>query len=291
MNPLENPTPAAVVDIDMSNAQAQLIEASQQRPVVALFWTPRAPECMDLIDTLTKLANEYKGDFLLAKVNTDELGAIAQQLGVRNVPTTMVLQNGQPVDGFAGVQDEAGVRTLLDQYLPKPWDRQLQQAREYVAQENVSAALDELQPAYQDSGERADIANLLASCLVHQHRLDEAEAVLAKVPMADQDALYQQTVSQIELKRSASQSPELTALEDKLKATPDDLSAKLQLALQYHEVFENRKACSLLIEVLRAERDFDNGGAKRVLLDIFKSLGNKDPLVVEFQRQLFSLMY
>ncbi|CAA0115479.1 putative protein YbbN [BD1-7 clade bacterium] len=296
MNPLDpalNAAPAAdvVVDIDQNNAQAVLIEESQQRPVVAVFWSPRAPESLQIVQALEQVATEYQGDFLLARVNADELSMIAQQLGVRGLPTVMLLKDGQPVDGFAGAQDDAGIRAMLDPYLPKPWDRQFAAAQGLVAAEDYAGAIAELQPAYADSGQRPDIGKLLAFCLVHQHRVDDADAIIQTIPMAEQDGLYEQVVSQIELKRSAAQSPELTALQEKLQRSPDDMALQLQLAVQYHEVFENRKACELLIGILRKDRGFDDGGAKRILLDIFKSLGNKDPLVIEFQRQMFSLLY
>ena len=91
-----------IVNIDESNAAALLIEESHNRPVVVDFWADWCEPCKVLMPILEKIANEYQGAFLLAKVNADEQQGIAQQLGVRSLPTVMVIQNGQPVDGFTG---------------------------------------------------------------------------------------------------------------------------------------------------------------------------------------------
>lgn len=109
-----------IVNIDETNASALLIEESHKRPVVVDFWAEWCEPCKVLMPLLEKIATEYQGAFLLAKVNADEQQDIAQQLGVRNLPTVMVIQGGQPVDGFSGAQTESFIREMLAKYLPKP---------------------------------------------------------------------------------------------------------------------------------------------------------------------------
>jgi len=89
---------ANIVDIDEGNAQQLLIDESFNRPVVVDFWAEWCEPCKQLMPMLEKLATEYKGAFLLAKVNADEQQMLAQQLGVKSLPTVMVIKEGQPVD-------------------------------------------------------------------------------------------------------------------------------------------------------------------------------------------------
>ena len=119
-----------IVNIDETNAAQLLIEESHKRPVVVDFWADWCEPCKVLMPLLEKIANEYQGAFLLAKVNADEQQMISQQFGVRSLPTVMVIQDGQPVDGFAGAQPENAVREMLEKYLPRPWDGLLQLAQE-----------------------------------------------------------------------------------------------------------------------------------------------------------------
>lgn len=193
-----------IVNIDETNAAALLIDESHRRPVVVDFWADWCEPCKVLMPLLEKLAHEYQGAFLLAKVNADEQQGITQQFGVRSLPTVMVIQNGQPVDGFAGAQPEAQVREMLGKYLPKPWDALLMQANELMTQGDFQGAVVPLRQAWEESGKQHEISIAYAHGLIEALRLDEAEAVLDGIRMADQDAAYEQLRAQIDIKRELS---------------------------------------------------------------------------------------
>ena len=280
-----------IVNIDETNATALLIEESHKRPVVVDFWAEWCEPCKVLMPMLEKIATEYQGAFLLAKVNADEQQGIAQQLGVRNLPTVMVIQNGQPVDGFAGAQPETAVRELLEKYLPKPWDKLVQAGLEAMERGEFNEALEPLRQAWQESNQQHEITIPYAHALIESLRLEEAETVLDGVRMADQDAAYEQLRAQLEIKREAAKSPEIEALEQQLAASPDDLDIRHQLGVQYTNSGHFRDAMEHFVAILRKDLDHGNGATKRMLLDTIASLGKGDPLAVEYQRKLYSLLY
>ena len=280
-----------IVDIDETNAAALLIEESHKRPVVVDFWADWCEPCKALMPILEKLAAEYDGAFLLAKVNADEQQMISQQFGVRSLPTVMVIQNGQPVDGFMGAQPENAVREVLQKYLPAPWDGLLQQAREALERGDFAAAVPLLRQAWDDSGKSHDVTVAFAHALIEAMRLDEAETVLGEVRMADQDAAYEQLIAQLELKREAAKSPEIETLEQQLEANPDDDDARVKLAVQYTEAGQFKDGLENLFTVLKRDIDHDGGTTKKLLLDTIASVGKGDPLAAEYQRKLFSLLY
>ncbi len=280
-----------MVVVTMDNARDLLIEESFQRPVVVDFWADWCAPCKTLMPLLEKLAAEYAGQFMLAKVNCDEQQQIAAQFGVRSLPTVMIMRDGQPVDGFVGAQTESAVRQLLEKHLPKPWDVLLQQAQQMQVAGDVAGALPLLRQACEMSRQRPDIAIALAAALVQLNRLDEAQTALDAIKLAHRDKAWQQVAAQIELKREAAKTPEVRALEIALAADPDNLETAYQLALQHSQNQSYRDALELLINVLRRQRDFRDGAAKRSLLDIITVLGKGDPLAAEYQRKLFSLLY
>ncbi|SEA29506.1 thioredoxin [Microbulbifer marinus] len=280
-----------IVDVTAENAQQVLIEESMKRPVVVDFWADWCEPCKQLMPVLEKLANEYAGQFLLAKVNADTEQMLAGQLGVRSLPTVMVLKDGQPVDGFAGAQPEKQIREMLDKYLPKAWELQFQQAQKLVAEGKLDEALPVLRQVYTESGERADIAKQLAAVLLEQNRTPEAETVLGKILLADQDSDYQQLMAQLELKQKAAESPEIKALQQAVEQNPQDYDAAYKLAVQYSQNGRPQDALELLLDILRKDLNFADGAAKQAFLDIVKSLGSGDPLAAQYQRKLMTLMF
>nr|WP_324259142.1 thioredoxin [Cellvibrio fontiphilus] len=279
------------VDISLENAQQYLIDESFTRPVVIDFWAEWCGPCKNLMPILEKLATEYAGAFLLAKVNADDQQMISSQFGVRSLPTVMVMKDGQPIDGFAGALPEVQVRELLSKHLPKPWETTLQQARELISQSQYLEALPLLRQAYEQSNQLAAVALLIAQCHLESNRIDNAEVVLAGIKMVDQDQFYQQLMAQLSLKKQAAKTPELAALEEAYARAPEDMQLRLQLALQYHQEAEHRLALEHLLEILRKDRNFAEGEARQSFNAIIASLGKADPLAIEFQRKLFTLLY
>ncbi len=240
---------------------------------------------------LEKLANEYAGAFLLAKVNADEQNMIASQFGVRSLPTVIVMKDGQPVDGFAGAQSEVEVREFLAKYLPQPWEAPLNQAKALIEQGQFSEALPLLRDAYEGSKQLAAIALLMAQCHLALNRLDNAETLLAGIKMADQDALYEQLSAQLALRLQAAKTPELAALEAAHAQSPDDLAVRYQLALQLQQESQQRLALEHLLEILRRDRAYAEGEARKTFTAIIAALGKGDALAIEYQRRLFTLLY
>ncbi|CAK8737179.1 Chaperedoxin [Sodalis praecaptivus] len=122
---------ATVVEINETNLQ-QTLEQSMQVPVLFYFWSQRSPHCEQLTPVLDKLAQEYAGQFVLAKVDCDEQQHVAAQFGLRAIPTVYLFKEGQPLDGFQGPQPEKAVRELLTRALPDPAELQLQEATALV---------------------------------------------------------------------------------------------------------------------------------------------------------------
>ena len=280
-----------VVDIDQNNAQQYLIDESFNRPVVVDFWADWCAPCKQLMPLLEKLADEYAGAFLLAKINADEQQGISQQLGVRSLPTVMVFKDGQPVDGFSGAQPETAVREMLQKHLPSPWDAKIAEATELLDQGDTAGALALLRAAWEESSKLLEITLAYAGALVEANRLDEAEEVLNEVRLVDREALHEQLMAQIELKREAGKSPEIEALESELASDESNHSVRVKLAVQLTTGAHYRDALEHLLVVLRADRDWNNGEAKRLYLDTIASIGKGDPLAAEYQRKLFSILY
>jgi putative thioredoxin len=117
----DSPTTSSfVIEATAKSLQQDVIERSQSVPVVIDFWAEWCGPCRMLGPVLEKLASEYNGKFLLAKVNVDTESELAAQFGVRSIPAVFAVRGGKAVDGFVGVQPESAIRAWIDRLLPTP---------------------------------------------------------------------------------------------------------------------------------------------------------------------------
>jgi putative thioredoxin len=261
------------------------------QPVLFYFWSDRSQHCLQLTPILDKLAAEYAGQFVLAKVDCDAEQAIAAQFGLRSLPTVYLFKDGQPVDGFQGPQPEEMIREFLQRFLPKAEDLKLAEATELLQEDRAAEALPLLKDAWSLSNQRSDIGLTLAETQIALNKTDDAEAVLATIPLQDRDTRYLGLVAQIELMKQAADTPEIQQLQQQVQQQPENVELAVQLALQLHQVGRNEEALELLMGHLKKDLAAANGSARKTLMDILAALGTGDALAAKYRRQLYSLLY
>ncbi|MGL5629656.1 MAG: tetratricopeptide repeat protein [Plesiomonas shigelloides] len=255
------------------------------------FWAEWCSHCKSLMPILEKLAHEYQGQFILAKVDCDQQPAVASQFGIRSLPTVYMFKNGEPVDGFQGAIPESEIREKLLQILPQQDELKLEQAIQLLGEGKHQEAVPVLKEALELSGNASDIALLLAETYIVLNKMDDAEGLLNQIPLQDRDSRWQGLTAQIKLARQAADTPEIQQLQQAMQQEPDNAELAVKLALQWHQVGRNEEALSLLMGFLRRDLGAANGGARKTLTDIIAALGNGDPLAGQYRRQLYSLLY
>lgn len=281
---------ATIIDINETNLQ-QTLELSMSQPVLFYFWSERSPHCQAMTPVIDKLAQEFAGQFVLAKVDCDAQQALAAQFGLRAIPTLYLFKDGQPLDGFQGPQPEEAIRELLLRALPDPAQLKMTEAGDLMQQGQYAEALPLLKEAWQLSEKSSEAGLLLAETYIQLKRTEDAEAVLAAFPLQDKDTRYQGLLAQIELMKQAADTPEIQLLQQQVQNAPADAGLAVQLALQLHQVGRNEEALELLIGHLRKDLAAANGDARKTLMDIMAALGTGDALAAKYRRQLYSLLY
>lgn len=277
-----------ITDVSMENARA-VLEASMQKLVLFQFWSARSEGCKQLTPVLEKIVRQYSEHLLLARVDCDQQPDLAMQFGVQSLPTVMFVQQGRPVDGFAGVETEQAILEKLAAHLPKPEDELLRQAQEKIALQQYAEAYPLLKQAAQLAPERVEITLWLADVSVSLGQLSQAESLLQTVRLADQDSLYKTVLAKLQLAQEAADTPEIKALESALQTEPDNNNLKEQLAVQYQAVQRSEEALALLLSILQQDLNFSD--SKKLYLDILASLPQGDPLASQYRRKLYSLLY
>lgn len=278
-----------IVNITLENFQEVILLQSQETLIMVDFWAEWCEPCKSLMPILEKIASEYPKDLILAKVNCDEQQEISMQFGVRNLPTVMLVKDGQPIDGFAGVQPESEIRALLEKHLPKPEEGLFAQAHTLLLEGDYQSAFPLAKEAYDLNPQRPDIALLLSDIYISLGRLEQAKDILETIKLEDQNSDYHSILSKLTLAEESASSPELLALQKKVEENPDNLEDSVLLAIQLHQANQSEEALKLLLKVLKQDLNFDD--AKKTTLDIINALPDGDPLASQYRRKVYSLLY
>jgi len=280
-----------MIAITLDNFQPVVVEESKKKLVLVCFWAVQVPESVELRDKLAAKLSTFSDHMLLATVDCQSQGQIAEQFGIQGLPTAILLKDAQPLDGISGPQDDASITTFLDKHLPKQEDTLLAQAKAALANNQLTEAQNAISQAYQIDNSRADIKLILIDIYLKEGKTTEAKAILDTIMMIDQDSEYHALVAKIELAEQAENSPEIQALETQLEATPDDINVSHQLAAQYSQVNRQEDALTLLFRLVQAGDEQTKTKSKELFLDVLKALPDGDPLAAKFRRKLYTLMY
>lgn len=279
-----------IVDVDMSNFQQVVLEGSLEIPVVLDCWAPWCEPCKSLTPVLEKLAHEYAGAFVLAKLNIEDNQQIAAQLGIRSVPDVKLIMQGQLYDQFQGALPEKQIREWLGNYLPAPGDAPAspeEQAEAALAAGDAASAKAIYQQLIQDYPDYPDYRIGLASALVGEGEADAAREILDALPPEHRDGAKARGVrARIEFGEEAPSREELAALEGR-----DDSEAQFKRALRRVADGDYENGLEGLLALLKRDRAYGDDIARKTLLRVFDALGAEHPLTVAYRRKLFALLY
>lgn len=285
-----------VIEVNQHNFTQAVVEASQSVPVLVDFWADWCQPCQTLGPMLTKLANEYRGGVIIAKINADREQALAGHFRVRSLPTVMVIWQGQLVDQLVGLQPESVYREIIDRIggaSAQPDGDLLQEQVDMLWQRGrQKQAIELLHDALKEEPESVELKVNLADKLL---QLDQAEEVRTLLESLPSEARSRQPASgllaRLQFADMVQGAPTLAALETQVSTKPDDCAARQQLAARYVLAGDYEAALEQFMEILRRDPKFGDEAGRKGLIAIFDMLGNEDPLVMTYRRRLFSLLH
>lgn len=276
-------TSADIIEVNESSFEFEVINYSNNIPVVVDFWATWCRPCKVLGPMLEKIANEANGAFRLAKVNVDESPNIAMRYGVRTIPTIKIFSQGEVVSEFVGAVPESHLRELLSKITPpSPLNLAVERAVGFLqlhqwkeAEELFREILD------QNPDEKTSLLGLAKTLLV-QDRPHEAVDILRDFPASKQFANAKTLLPFAEA---------LLAFHNKSLPENTDLDAAFEHSIRLASHGNIYAAMDGLLEVLRQDRHYHDDQGRTVYLSLLELLGEDDPQTRQYRAELANILF
>jgi putative thioredoxin len=280
-----------IVDITEENFSTEVIEASHNTPVLVDFWATWCAPCKTLMPLLTKLAEEYAGQFRLAKIEIDQQQNLASQFSIRSVPTVKIVVKGEVVDEFMGALPEVQIREFIEKHTGQTKGSPLQSAIELYLQGDSAQALEQMQQILLAEPDNPNVRIEFANMLMREKRFDDARDLLNSLSSEDKNLPYAlKLFLQLESIDVVLGSPDIQTLLTKIAEDPVDCLAREQLCAHYKLRGDYAAAMDQLLEIVRRDRKYKDDAGRKELLKTFESLGNNHELVGQYRRKLAQLL-
>jgi len=282
-----------IKDSTSETFMVDVVEASQEVPVLVDFWAPGSEPSATLIPILENLVRAAAGAIKLVKVNAQECADIAGQLQVRSVPTVFCFKGGRPVDAFQGSIGEAELRKFIDKQIGgegSPIAQALAQAKELLEAGDAANAQGIYMQVLQHDNSNPEACAGVMRTHVALGNIDSAKEIADQLP--DELKRNEHIASAIAMIDLAGQADVDTSdLEAKLEADPNDHQARFDLGMALYGAGKNEEGLMQLLEIVKKDRTWNEDAARLQMLKIFEAIGLSDPVVLKVRRKLTTVLF
>ena len=288
------PGTGIIKDTTTQDFVRDVVEASQQRPVLVDFWAPWCGPCKQLTPVLEKAVRASKGTVALVKMNIDEHPEIPGQMGVQSIPAVFAFKDGRPVDGFMGALPESQINAFIARLVGETvgTDTDVEAATAALEAGDVNTAAQIFGQVLQDEPENMEALAGLAKCYVKTGDLERAEQTLALAPPNKAESGPIATAqSALDLARKSDEAGDIDAARAKAAQAPDDPQAQFDLAMALNAGGDREGALEALLTIVAKNRSWNDDAARKQLLQFFEVWGPTDPITTSGRHRLSSLLF
>jgi len=286
-----------IKDTTTQGFTADVIQESRNQTVLVDFWAPWCGPCKQLTPIIEKAVRAAGGRVKLVKMNIDEHPSIAGQLGIKSIPAVIAFKDGQPVDGFMGAQPEAKVTEFIDRVAGPGGEAEaiaqaLEDAKLSLDQGDTETALAIFLEIAAVAPDNLAAIGGAASILADKGELEAARQLIATVPQDKAgDPAIAGANAKLALADQVAGLGDPVALLQRIEADAKDHQARYDLAMIDNARGDRQAAADGLLAVMKADRTWNDDGARKQLLQLFDAWGPGDEATLAARRKLSSLLF
>ncbi len=267
---------------EMNDFQNDVIEQSFKKPVLVDFWAEWCGPCRILGPMLEKMAGKYQDKFILVKVNTDENQEIASSYGIRGIPNVKLFINGEVADEFTGALPEYQVEEWLKKVIPSKEKEKIEKAKILLKENKTDEAKKIIENVLTTEPGNEEVKLLLGKILVFDDSEKAAKLVenIDGVPENYEQVESIQTIVEL-----------LNKAKKKENLADSDVKELYFSALQDLKSKNFDAALFKFIEIIRSDRSYEDDGARKACIAIFKYLGEENEITIKHRREFGSALY
>ncbi|MBA58207.1 MAG: hypothetical protein CMQ40_03440 [Gammaproteobacteria bacterium] len=285
-----NSSAEMVLEVNLNNFQAEVVDKSQQLPVLVEFYAEQAEQCASTSVILQKLVGEYQGKFLLRRVEVQNNPQLVQQMQVRALPTVKIVHQGQIAGGIDGPVDEDQLRNALNQLTMSSLERIKEEIDALLSNGDRTTAIVRLQEVIAEEPNNFGLHTELCDLLIMEGRVDEAREMLAGLP-SDSEGLAKPK-SRLEFIEMAESLGSLDSLIEKMtKSDQNDCQLKFDVAIKLVVDDKIEEGLSLLLAIVEFDRAWEEEKARKAMIKVFDMLGKGNELAMTYRRKMFALLH